>query len=83
MKEKRERILENPSAYRQEQIEKRLPDDFEELTEEEQEKIVGDLESVVASIDPNDLRDEIAQLAKLIRLAGASKNTICFKKVTG
>ena len=69
MKDRRERILEDPEAYRQGQIEKRLPDDFEELTEEEQQKIIGDLESVVASVNPNDLRDEIAKLTKLIRLA--------------
>ena len=69
MKDKREKILENPQAYRQEQINKKLPDDFDELTETEQQRILNDLESVVASIDPNDLRDEIAQLTRLITLA--------------
>ncbi len=69
MKEKREKILENPEAYRQERIEKKLPDDFDELTEQEQEKILGDLEELVASINPHDLRDEIVKLTKLIRLA--------------
>jgi len=66
MREKRQRILDDPQNYRQEQISKKLPDDFEELTEEEQQKIIGDLESVVASINPNDLRDELMQLTKLI-----------------
>jgi SNF2 family DNA or RNA helicase len=69
MKDKREKILENPEGYRQEQIAKKLPDDFEELTESEQQKIIGDLESLVASIDPNDLRDEIVRLKSLIKLA--------------
>lgn len=66
MREKRQKIIDDPQNYRQEQISKKLPDDFEELTEEEQQKIMGDLESVVASINPNDLRDELMQLTKLI-----------------
>jgi superfamily II DNA or RNA helicase len=69
MKDKRERILADPDAHRQSQIDKKLPDDFDELPEEEQSKILGDLENVVASIDPHDLRDEIIQLTKLIKLA--------------
>ena len=35
MKEKREHILEDPEKYRQAQIARRLPEDFEELPEEE------------------------------------------------
>ena len=69
MADKREKILRDPDAYRQSQIERKLPDDFEELTEEEQAKIYQDLESVVASIDPQDLQDEIVALKKLVRLA--------------
>jgi SNF2 family DNA or RNA helicase len=67
MKEKRERILEDPAKFRQEQITKRLPDDFDELPDEEQQEILADLEEAVASFDPNDLRLEIAELEKLIR----------------
>ena len=37
MKAKREKILEDPEAYRQEQIAKRVPDDFDELPEEDQQ----------------------------------------------
>src|SRR6202050_3973853 len=69
MKEKRERILEDPVKYRQEQISKRLPEDFEDLTEEERQEILAELEEAVASFDPNDLRLEIADLEKLIRRA--------------
>jgi len=36
MKARREKILEDPEAYRQEQIKKRVPDDFDELPEDEQ-----------------------------------------------
>src|SRR5271165_199768 len=69
MKEKREKILEDPGKYRQEQISKRLPEDFEDLTDEERQEILAELEEAVASFDPNDLRLEIAELEKLIRQA--------------
>ncbi|MBD3307270.1 helicase, partial [candidate division KSB3 bacterium] len=69
MKKKREKILADPERYRQEQIRKKLPDDFDELPEEEQLRIIEDLEEVVASIDPADLQEEILQLEKLIRQA--------------
>ena len=42
MQAKRAKILENPEAYRQEQLKKRLPDDFDDLPEEEQEEILGE-----------------------------------------
>jgi hypothetical protein len=69
MKEKRERILEDPVKYRQEQITKRLPEDFEDLTDEERQEILSELEETVTSFDPNDLRLEIVELEKLIRQA--------------
>ena len=69
MREKRQKILENPEAYRQEQIEKKLPDDFDELTEQEQEKVLENLEEIVASVNPQDLRAEIVILSDLIRRA--------------
>ena len=69
MKEKREKILEDPAKYRQEQITKRLPEDFDDLPDEEQQEILAELEETVASFDPNDLRLEIAELEKLIREA--------------
>ncbi|HEX6101254.1 MAG TPA: DUF3883 domain-containing protein [Thermoanaerobaculia bacterium] len=66
MRDKRTRILEDPDKYRAEQLQKRLPDDYDDLTEEEQQQISADLESVVASIDPVALREEIQRLGKLI-----------------
>jgi len=66
MKEKREKILADPEGYRQEQIARRLPDDFEDLPEEERQEIISQLEDVVASIDPAALKEEILQLGKLI-----------------
>lgn len=66
MRARREKILTDPEAHRQAQIERRLPDDFEDLTEEEQQEIIESLEEVVASVDPSSLRDEIARLSRLI-----------------
>jgi superfamily II DNA or RNA helicase len=66
MKARREKILADPEGYRQEQMLKRVPDDFDDLTEEEQEKIMEALEEVVASVDPAALRQEIFTLGRLI-----------------
>jgi SNF2 family DNA or RNA helicase len=66
MREKRQRILEDPQSYRQEQIAKKLPDDFDELPDEERQEILAQLEEVVASVDPAALREEILQLTRLI-----------------
>ena len=71
MRDKRKKILENPEAYRQEQITRNMPEDFDELPEDEQQEIIANLEAVVASIDPAALRDEISQLSKLISHAQA------------
>ena len=46
MRDKRKKILEDPEDYRRKQIEK-LPDDFDDLPEEEQQEIIDELEDVV------------------------------------
>jgi len=66
MKAKREKILEDPESYRKEQINKKLPDDYDDLTEEEQMEIMTELEDAVVSVDPAALREEILELKKLI-----------------
>jgi superfamily II DNA or RNA helicase len=66
MRDKRKKILEDPEGYRKDQMSKRYPDDFDDLTDEEQQEIISQLEDVVASIDPVALREEIAELEKLI-----------------
>jgi superfamily II DNA or RNA helicase len=66
MRGRRERILADPESYRREQFDRKLPDDFDDLTEDEQQEIVARLEEVVASVDPAALRAEVAQLSKLI-----------------
>jgi superfamily II DNA or RNA helicase len=66
MKEKREKILADPERYRKYQIEAKVPDDFDDLPEEEQQEILARLEDVVASVDPIALKEEILQLGRLI-----------------
>ncbi|RLB85822.1 MAG: helicase, partial [Deltaproteobacteria bacterium] len=69
MRDKRQKILDDPEAYRQEQIAKKVPEDFDELPEEDQQAIIDALEEVVASIDPQALKEEIIQLNGLISQA--------------
>jgi superfamily II DNA or RNA helicase len=71
MKDKRQRILNDPEGYRQEQITRRLPDDYEDLTDEEQEEIVATLEDAVLVIDPVSLRAEVQSIGKLVDQARA------------
>ncbi|HOV80167.1 MAG TPA: DUF3883 domain-containing protein [Bacillota bacterium] len=66
MKEKREKILADPEGYRREQMLKKLPADFDDLPEEEQQEIISHLEGVVASVEPVALKEEIGQLGRLI-----------------
>ena len=66
MRDKRQKILADPEKYRKDQIEERLPDDFDDLPEDEQMEIEAALEGVVASVDPIALREEIQRLGKLI-----------------
>jgi len=69
MQAKRERILEDPEAYRQEQIAKKIPEDYEDLPEEMQQVILDAAEAYVVSVDPEALREEIVELGNLIRKA--------------
>ena len=69
MKERREEILADPEAYRRERIERRIPDDFDELPEDEQAELLAKLEDEVVSVDPAALREEIARLSALITQA--------------
>ena len=69
MRDKRKKILEDPQGYRDRLMAKQLPDDYDDLTEEEQQEIMDALEEVVASVDPDALRLEIIDLDKLIQQA--------------
>lgn len=69
MRARRQKILDDPEAYRREQIERRMPDDFDELEAEEQQQLLEELEAQVLSYDPNVLREEIAKLGRLAEAA--------------
>jgi len=69
MRTRREKILADPEAYRQEQIQRKMPEDFDELDAEEQQQIIDQLEGEVLSVDPTVLREEIVRLTRLIEQA--------------
>lgn len=69
MKARREEILRDPEGYRQKQIQNRLPDNFEELPDDEQQQIIDSLEEAVITYDPIDLRQDIDSLGRLITQA--------------
>lgn len=69
MRDRRELILKDPEAYRQQQIQKRLPENWEELTDEEQDDILASLEEAVITYDPIELREDINRLNRLIEQA--------------
>jgi len=71
MRDNRQKILDDPQAYRQQLIRRQLPEDFDDLTEEEQLEILAELEELVPSVDPHELREEIGQLSRLIDQARA------------
>lgn len=66
MRDRREKILEDPEGYWREQINRRIPEGFDELEEEEQQRIIDQLEEVILSPDPEVLREEIRDLDRLV-----------------
>lgn len=66
MKESREKALNNPEEYRKKQITRKLPEDFFDLTEEEQFIIQDELEREVPTLDPILLKEDIRNLQPLI-----------------
>jgi superfamily II DNA or RNA helicase len=75
MRDKRQKILADPQKYRQEQIASKLPDDYDELPEDERTAIEAELEEMVTTVDPIALREEIQRLETLIRHAHALEKT--------
>ena len=66
MKESREKALHNPDEYRKKQISRKLPEDFYDLTEEEQYGILDEVEKDVPTLDPIILKEDIRCLTGLI-----------------
>lgn len=71
MRDKRRKILDDPDTYRQQQIDRKLPEDFDELPEDEQAKIMQNAEEAVLVVDPVALREEIQRIDKLVELGRA------------
>jgi len=69
MKQRREEILEDPEKYRIDQINRKIPDDFDDWTDEDQQSLMDKLEATVASFDPHELKKEIGKLTLLIEHA--------------
>ena len=69
MRERRQKILDNPDAYRRQQLDRLMPNDFDDMTDDEQQGILDELEAVVISFDPIALREDIARLTSLINQA--------------
>jgi hypothetical protein len=69
MRERRKRILDDPAAFRREQIERRMPDDFDDRTDEERQAIIAQLEEEILTADPVILRSEIDRITRLAEQA--------------
>ncbi len=80
MREKRRKVLEDPRAFVLKQLD--IPDDLDELPEEEREDYLEQIENATISIDPAVLRDEIAQLGRLIDQACALEQREVESKLT-
>lgn len=82
MRDRREKILADPEAHRRDQIERRIPDDFDDRTDEEQQEILARAEAAVLSVDPASLRREIARLSALIAQAAQLEKRDLESKLT-
>jgi superfamily II DNA or RNA helicase len=80
MREKRRKVLDDPRAFVLKQLD--IPDDLDELPEEEREDYLEQIENATISIDPAVLRDEIAQLGRLIDQARALEQREVESKLT-
>jgi hypothetical protein len=64
----------NPEKCRQEQLAKHAPEEFDEPPREEQQEVIAELQDVVVSYDPTDLRVSHRpnlSRTRTLRLAGA------------
>jgi superfamily II DNA or RNA helicase len=80
MREKRRKVLEDPRAFVLKQLD--IPDDLDELPEDEREDYLEQIENATISIDPAILREEIAQLGRLIDQACALEQREIESKLT-
>ncbi|MCL2744170.1 MAG: DUF3883 domain-containing protein [Planctomycetaceae bacterium] len=74
MADNRKKILADPEKYRQDKIDAKIPDDFDDYSDEEQIEILSKIENVVPSVNPVLLREEIATLETLITKAKTAES---------
>jgi len=82
MRNKRQEVLRDPEAYRKKEIDRRLQRELDkrfgseeeilaEFYDDERERLLLELEEAVISYRPEDLREEIADLSRLVTMAKA------------
>src|ERR1700719_2544978 len=69
MRDKRKKILEDPRDYLRKQME--IPEDLDDLPEDEREEYIEEIENAAISFDPTLLKEEIVQIGRLIDQARA------------
>jgi len=69
MRDKRRKILEDPREFLRKQME--IPEDLEDLTEEERDQYIEEIENAAISFDPTTLKEDVAQITRLIDQARA------------
>lgn len=69
MRDKRKKILEDPREFLRKQLE--IPEDLDDLTEEERDQYIEEIENAAISFDPTTLKEDILQITRLIDQARA------------
>ena len=69
MRDKRKKILEDPREYLRKQMD--IPEDLDDLPEEEREEYIEEIENAAISFDPTVLKEDIQQIGRLIDQARA------------
>ncbi len=64
MRDKRKKILEDPREFLRKQMD--IPEDLDELSEEEREEYIEEIENAAISFDPTVLKEDIQQIGRLI-----------------
>jgi superfamily II DNA or RNA helicase len=80
MRAKRRKILEDPREFLRKQLE--IPEDLDDLTEEERDQYIEEIENAAISFDPTTLKEDIAQITRLIDQARALEQREVESKLT-
>jgi superfamily II DNA or RNA helicase len=80
MRDKRKKIVQDPREYLRKQME--IPEDLDELPEDEREQYIEDIENAAISFDPAVLKEEIQQISRMIDQARALEQREVESKLT-